>query len=304
MANFGESFTRGLGAGTEVAGKWIDNYNKRKEEEVSNKLFTAGQQLSQEGAHLDAEGNEIAGMSDAFSKASPDDMAGMMMKQLVASGGKIDDNTARLAYGVAEQITGLRDKAAGYGEKRKLFELKKQNYDSMIERRNYLNTHGGGSGGGEGVGISDGDVKGETKFGKWLKDNNYSLNGRSKTQRNKLFSRFMEDEKPDTKLIKGEELAYDENGDIDYSKVKIGGKLFTSLTPDARRKVQEEQGIIGVPSPKSKSEYDDLLGPDTAAAPKEEKRKSSGKAPKGVKDGKYKVRGKNVEVINGVMYPL
>lgn len=298
------SFSGGLLNGTRAAGAWQENYKKREEEEVTNKLFTAGQQLATEEAHLDAEGNEIAGMSDTFNKASVDDMAGMMIKRLAANGGKIDDNTARLAYDTAENIVGMRDKAASYGEKRQLFQAKKDNYESMIARREYLNKHGG-AGGGVGGGAGEGDVKGTSKFGTWLKDNGYTLDGRSKTQKNKLFSRFMDDEKPDTKLIKGEEVVLNDDGTPDLTSIKVGGKLFKSLTSDVQRSVQIAQGYKGTPAPKAKSDLDNILSDtEEPAAPKQEKRKSSGKAPKGVKDGKYTVRGKKVEVIDGVMYPL
>lgn len=279
---------------------WQENYKKREEEEINNKLFTSAQQLSQEGEYLDAEGNEIEGMGKAFSEASPDEMAGLMMKQLMANGGKIDDNTARLAYGVAEQVSGIRDKIYSHGENRKLFQAKVDNYESMVNRRNYLNTHGDG---GIGAGLSEDDTQGKTKFGSWLTKNGYSIKGRSKTQRNKLFARFMDDEKPDTKLMQGEEVVLNDDGSPDLTSIKVGGKLFKSLTSDVQRSVQEAQGYKGTPAPKAKTDLDLLLG-EAEEEPKEEKRKSSGKAPKGVKNGKYTVRGKKVEVIDGVMYPL
>lgn len=301
MASFGSGFSQGLGQGTAVADKWVKNYERREDEEITNQLFTAGQQLSQEGMQLDAEGNEIEGTANLFKSASADDMAGMMMKQLVANGGKITDDTAKLAYGAAEQLVGIREKAVEHDQKTKLFESKVANYNSMIGRRNHLNVNGGAGGGG---GLVEEDTNGASKFGTWLKKNDYSLKGRSKTQRNKLFSRFMDDEKPDTTLVKGEEVVTNDDGTPDLSSIKVGGKLFKSLTPDAQRSIQEAQGIKGTPAPKSKTDLDSLLGDATEEEKPAVKKAKGSAAPKGVKDGKYTVRGKKVEVIDGVMYPL
>jgi len=132
-------FAAGLRAGAHVGGKWIDDYQQKQEEEATNELFTIGQKLGQEGQLLDAENNVLFQAKNDFMSASPNDMAGMLLKGLTAQGGKIDDNTARLAYGAAEMITGARDKASENEQKNQIFQKKMANYNSMIGRRGVLN---------------------------------------------------------------------------------------------------------------------------------------------------------------------
>lgn len=145
-------FGYGLMAGTRAADSWIDRYEEGKEQEIENKLFTAAQKLGEEQIKLDAEGNEIKQAGMMFSKMSPHDVAGALMEQVVAGGGKIDDQTAKLAYGVGEQLVGLKDKFTSYQERRQLFDLKKRNMEGIIQKRSMLTSMRDNlSSGGDGV---------------------------------------------------------------------------------------------------------------------------------------------------------
>jgi len=134
------SFATGLLQGAKVGNMWVDNYKKAKEEAITNKLFTAYQQLSQQGQMMDEEGNAIGQELSLFGNASPSDMTGFILNQYVASGGKITDDTARLAYGVSEAIAGYRNKLFSYQEDRESHDMKMRATRALINKRNSINT--------------------------------------------------------------------------------------------------------------------------------------------------------------------
>jgi len=134
-------FWSGALAGAKVADSFIEGMKTNAEE----KLFKAAQQLGAESQAIDAEGNAIQGMGQAFLQASPDDMAGLMLRQYAANGNKINDAAYKLAYGVAESLAGVRSKVLNYQKKSLLFSAKKRALAAAAS-----GIFGGGSGGSSG----------------------------------------------------------------------------------------------------------------------------------------------------------
>lgn len=85
--------------------------------------------------------------------------------------------------------------------------------------------------------------------------------------------------------------------------VKDNLEWNTDLTDDQKSNITAKAVKIAQDNPNYTVEeaYNEALGKSTK---KESKKTSLGKVPSGVKDGRYNVRGKKVEVINGEMYPL
>jgi len=140
-------FAYGFGVGSRVGDSWVDNYKKSRDEAIESRLFSVAQNLKDEGMVQQQKDAMMGEGARLFSGASADDFAGELLRGFASEGGKVDDNTARLAYKVGDTIVGYRDNVAKYFEDRKLFNAKMKNYESMINSRNVLNAQrrGGGS---------------------------------------------------------------------------------------------------------------------------------------------------------------
>lgn len=136
MASFGQGFSGGLMAGARIG----DVYNDRMEEEAQGKLFNAAMGLNQEGQELQAMGEKRQGVMNMFGQASMGDITQTIVDNFAANGGKINDQTYKLATGVASTLFGVAQGEKEYQQKNSLFKKKIENIDSQIGRRNLLNS--------------------------------------------------------------------------------------------------------------------------------------------------------------------
>jgi len=118
------SFSQGFGVGFSASTRLQDRLQKRHLEELHNKLFAAAVGLKGEGDQLDAEGAQIINAGKLFAQASPDDMAGYILRNYRANGGKINGETVQLAYTVASELGKMRNVLGKYAARRALFSRK------------------------------------------------------------------------------------------------------------------------------------------------------------------------------------
>lgn len=135
----GGSFSSGFSAGSKVAGDWIDSYKKNKEEEITNKLFVAYDDLHKDEMQQNAEGEEMQREAFDFTNASPDDIAGASLREFAANGGKVDDQTVALAYGFGSKVGEVKSKFAAHQEKQELLRARAENLNMVSNsRKQYL----------------------------------------------------------------------------------------------------------------------------------------------------------------------
>ena len=137
------SFATGLASGTAAGKSWINSYKDAKEESITNQLFKAGMELQQEGEQIDAEGNKIKRDAMNFANMSGDQITNSMLQQITANGGKIDDQTYRIAYQVGNLFQEKKQEVSLFNEKKRLYDAKVSNVYNTINNRNrrtsYLN---------------------------------------------------------------------------------------------------------------------------------------------------------------------
>lgn len=176
MASFGRGFVDGLSAGSDFVGGLRDTYDKIKKEEAINGLFTAAldkKQLEAEGADLEAEGAQRAGVMDMIGNASMGDITQAIVGNFAANGGKVNDETYKLAMGVASTLFGVKQNEQEWQQKNVLFGQKiraneatiANTYDKMNKR-----VVGGGSGGYGGYG-GYGKPTSFMKEAAWIREN-------------------------------------------------------------------------------------------------------------------------------------
>lgn len=142
MASFGEGFSSGLRSGAAVAHQGIQNYKARQEEEATNQLFGAALGLQQKGQEIEGEEQERANVMGMFDKASVGDITQAIVDNFAANGGKVNDQTYKLATGVASTLFGIKQKEQEFQQKKTLFGLDVQKtqadianvYDTMNKR--------------------------------------------------------------------------------------------------------------------------------------------------------------------------
>ena len=120
-------FAAGFRAGNSIVGDWVDTYKQGKEEQITNKLFKAGMELQQEGEQVDAEGNKIAREALDFANMSGDQITNSMLEYIAANGGKVDDQTYRIAYKEGNLFQQKKQEVELYNEKKQLFDAKQLN---------------------------------------------------------------------------------------------------------------------------------------------------------------------------------
>ena len=129
-------FASGLRAGSSTGKEWVNNYKNAKTERISNELFKVGHNLQQEGEEINAEGEAIKTAGMDFLSMSQGDIANAMMEQVVANGGKIDDQTYKLAYATGGMFQQVKQKGEEYANKKSIFDAKMNNYQSILSNRN------------------------------------------------------------------------------------------------------------------------------------------------------------------------
>lgn len=150
MASYGSGFAQGMMAGSAVAQRGMDNYNKRQDEETRGRLFQAAyggvdqaqQALEAEGQALSQAGQQRQGIFNMIGNASQGDITKAIVDNYVSAGGKINDKTYELAAGVAGTLFGAVQQEKDYQNKNMLFQKKMQNYESQMNRRSILNQRG------------------------------------------------------------------------------------------------------------------------------------------------------------------
>lgn len=146
--SFGSGFAQGMYAGSAVAQRGMDNYEKRQDEELKGQLFGAAMGLDQEGAAVEDAENTRSNVLSMIENASVGDITNAIVGNYKANGGKINDKTYEMAFQMAGTLFGAKEKEVEFqqgkelfNQKKRLFEKQMQNYDSLI-------SHRGKSGGG------------------------------------------------------------------------------------------------------------------------------------------------------------
>lgn len=162
-----------MAAGSAVAQRGMDNYEKRQDQETKSQLFGAAMGLQQEGADLAAVEGERANVMGMLENASIGDITNAIVGNFKANGGKIDDKTYEMAFQMAGTLFGAKEKEVAFQQGKEVHEQKKtlfgkqmENYDSLIGHRN--------ASGGGGYYDEDGNyVGGSGKPTSLMKDYNY-----------------------------------------------------------------------------------------------------------------------------------
>jgi len=141
MASFGEGLTSGLKEGR----LFRRDITERHKEEAQDNLFSAAMGMQAEGAELDAEGQQRSSVMDMFGKASTGDITQAIVDNYAANGGKINEQTYKLATGVASTLFGLKQKETEYQQKNSMFGLKKERLASQIARTRQITANSGES---------------------------------------------------------------------------------------------------------------------------------------------------------------
>lgn len=142
MASFGSGFAGGLAAGSVAAQRGMDNYEKRQTDEATNKLFGAAYGLNQQGEEIASEEQQRADVIGMLDQASVGDITQAIVDNFAASGGKVNDQTYKLATGVASTLFGIKQKETDFQQKKTLFGLNvakteadiANTYDTMNKR--------------------------------------------------------------------------------------------------------------------------------------------------------------------------
>lgn len=260
MSSFGSGFSGGLMAGAKVASTGIDRYEKRQTDEATDSLFAAAmgkQELQAEGEGLAVEGEQRAGIMDMLGKASMGDITQAIVGGFAANGGKVNDQTYKLATGVASTLFGIKQDEQEWEQKNTIFGQKVRQNEASIANTYDTMAHRGRSGGGGRGGKS-------TSF---MKEYEFIAQTEGPEQA-KLFMKKKINGRGG-QSIDDESISYGEDGAPDLKKIKVGGKLFKSLPDDVKRAALEARGIVGKPSPKAKGEFDFMGEPEESAAVKE-----------------------------------
>lgn len=136
------SFSSAFGTGARVAQSWVNDYKKNKEEEITNQLFKAKQDMSQERQIRNAEGEMMTQQAVDFSKMSGDQISTAILNEVRAGGGKIDDQTYTIAYKMGTLFQGVKDKTMEHEAKLSLLDARERNLNNMIFNRNKSNEKG------------------------------------------------------------------------------------------------------------------------------------------------------------------
>ena len=137
MASFGDGFSRGLMGGYALG----ERYNNRQQEKQQGKLFEAAyapaaeQELQQEGQMLNEQGQQRQNIMGMMANATQGDITKAIVDNYVASGGKVNEHTYKLASGVASTLFSAIKGEKEYQQNNRLFDMKMQNYDSQITDR-------------------------------------------------------------------------------------------------------------------------------------------------------------------------
>lgn len=272
--------SEGLRAGVLFGGTIRDNYRENQKEEASGSILQAYEEMQREREIVDAEGRKLTQEAVDFSQMNGDEIMSTVLNGVKQRGGEINDQTYMIAYELGNTFQEQKDKRLINEAKQDYIGLQQQNLENTIFNRNSAN------------------ARREEQF-ELSKSGRWKPSGQKRTLT-----------KPD-----GYDVPVDEAGATDYKKIRVGSKLFNALDPDSKNEVRKSHGLKGSYTPargssdSSGASIFDNPPEDETPAPSAKpsakpKRTSVGNSPKGIKNGKYKVRGKNIEVVDGVMYPL
>lgn len=141
--SFGDGFANGLEYGSRVMQRGMDNYKERELEETQGKLFDAAlsgkaKQLDEEGKVIEQKSQERENVMGMFSNASVGDIFQATMDNYTANGGKINNDTYKLAMGVASTLFGMKEKEVEFQRENAMFGLKKEKLQADISRTRQL----------------------------------------------------------------------------------------------------------------------------------------------------------------------
>jgi hypothetical protein len=133
------SFSSAFRAGSDVADDWITSYRQNKEQEVSDQMLSGLQSLAREKQIRDEENNLVYETTDNILNSSPQEKVGQLLEGFAAMGGKIDDNTARLAFGAVQAFDGFIDTYKRNEQKNEMFNAKLANHYQVLRNRKDAN---------------------------------------------------------------------------------------------------------------------------------------------------------------------
>ncbi len=133
------SFSSGLRAGASVGRQWVTDYKQNKQDEIENQLFKAGMELQQDRMVTDAEGEQMQAEAMQFASMTGDEITNSMLAQVTASGGKIDDQTYKIAYGVGSLFKEKKNQYEMHEAKLATQEMREQNLRNTVFNRNARN---------------------------------------------------------------------------------------------------------------------------------------------------------------------
>lgn len=102
--SFGAGFTQGIKTGSTLAESWVDNYKKKKEDEVQNLLFTQAYESQQVMNQATGEMESIQAPIEALKNMSPEEMNGWALNTIRASGKKINGDIDEVVTGFTNNL--------------------------------------------------------------------------------------------------------------------------------------------------------------------------------------------------------
>lgn len=205
-------FATGMEAGRRLGKTWVDNYEKKKTEELQGTVFKAYEDLKVDEMQVNAEGEEIQRGAIDFASMNPDTLSTSLLTEMAQNGVKIDNNTYATVFGISSKLAGAQ-------EAWKTNQLKKENVALRGERLNQT------------VFNAAENEKRKVEVHESKKSGTWNPSGSKKK---------VTDSKSD-----GYDVPNTDEGEVDYTKIKVGSKLFNSLSPDGKNKVRKANKLPG-----------------------------------------------------------
>lgn len=139
MASFGSGLAQGLFAGSRVGQQWRQGYENQQSEELKGKLF----QLANEEQAIKAGDQEVGSIMEMVGQSSMGDIQKTLADAYVASGGKIDSKVYNAINLFSQGLYDVKEKAVGYGERRKMFDMNVQKTKAYLANVNSQMAHRG-----------------------------------------------------------------------------------------------------------------------------------------------------------------
>ena len=133
------SFSSGFVGGAKVGASWVDGYKESRDRDIENELFKYASNMEQEGAGIEQRNAEFGDQVTLFKNSSANDIGNMLVERMVMGGGKVSDDTYRVAFDVGNLLFDANKKGVKLDQDTQMFNAKKQKAQSVLGKMSQLN---------------------------------------------------------------------------------------------------------------------------------------------------------------------